>query len=207
MAPKLLLITEEQSWSLMVFSVHPGVTAEWRNRNGELQSVDRILRSVIQREHGIGACFGTHAIEAVSFAISRYCLERDIEPENLEGIWKDAWQHVISATNLMKRNQRDDGSINRCWYKKARYPKNAGQWQETFKDLASRRTESAKAIVYPTGHCLDAISPLAMFLTDREWIDSATYLVADTIESRWIPLAKQISTLTHAIHALKLLGN
>jgi hypothetical protein len=198
---------EEQSWSLMVFSVHPGVTAEWRNRNGELQSVDRILRSVIQREHGIGACFGTHAIEAVSFAISRYCLERDIEPENLEGIWKDAWQHVISATNLMKRNQRDDGSINRCWYKKARYPKNAGQWQETFKDLASRRTESAKAIVYPTGHCLDAISPLAMFLTDREWIDSATYLVADTIESRWIPLAKQISTLTHAIHALKLLGN
>jgi hypothetical protein len=46
-----------------------------------------------------------------------------------------------------------------------------------------------------------------MFLTDREWIDSATYLTADTIESRWIPLARQISTLTHAIHALKLLGN
>ncbi len=201
------LTPEEQSFSLMLFSVHPGVTAEWRNRNGELQSVDRILRSVIQREYGVGGCFGTHAIESVSFAISRFCLDRDIEPEHLEGIWKDAWQYVIGATNTMKRNQRDDGSISRCWYKKGRYPTNASQWREKIKDFAERRTRPAKAIVYPTGHCLDAISPLSMFLTDREWIDSATYLVADTIESRWIPLAKQISVLTHAIHALKLLGN
>jgi hypothetical protein len=191
----------------MLFSVHPGATSEWRDRNGELQSVDRILRSVIQREYGTGACFGTHAIEGVSFAISRFCLDRDIEPEHLEGIWKDAWQYICGATHLMKRNQRDDGSISRCWYKKGRYPTSSLQLREMIKDLTARRAESAKAIVYPTGHCLDAISPLSMFLTEREWIDSATYLVADTIESRWIPLARQISTLTHAIHALKLLGS
>ncbi len=201
------LTAEEQSWSLMLFSVHPGVTSEWRNKNGELQSVDRILRSVLQREYGVGACFGTHAIEGVAFAISRFCLERDVEPEHLEGIWKDAWQYVMEAAVLMKRNQREDGSMNRCWYKKGRYPANSRQWRERFNDLASRRFESAKAIVYPTGHCLDAVSPLSMFLTDREWIDSATYLVADAIESRWIPLAREISALTHAIHALKLLGS
>ena len=204
---RFVLTPEEQSWSLMLFSVNPGVTAEWRNGKGDLQSVDRILRSLLQREYGSGKCFGSHVIEGVSFSISRFCLENDVEPDRLQGIWKDAYQYVMGATVLMKRNQKEDGSIDRCWYKKGRSPINFKQWREKFKDVASRRFSPAKAIVYPTGHCLDAISPLGMFLTDREWIDTASYMVADTIESRWIPLAREISPLTHAIHALKLLGN
>jgi len=204
---RFALTPEEQSWSLMLFSVNPGVSAEWRNRKGELQSVDRILRALIQRDYGSGKCFGTHVIEGVSFSISRYCLEHDVEPDRLQGIWKDAYQYAMGAAALMKRNQKEDGSIDRCWYRKSRSPINFKQWREKLKDVASRRFTPAKAIVYPTGHCLDAISPLGMFLTDREWIDSASYVVADTIESRWIPLAREISPLTHAIHALKLLGN
>ncbi|HSE39451.1 MAG TPA: hypothetical protein VLH08_01690, partial [Acidobacteriota bacterium] len=60
---RFTLTAEEQSWSLMLFSVSPGVKAEWRNKKGELQSVDRILRALMQREYGDGKCFGTHVIE------------------------------------------------------------------------------------------------------------------------------------------------
>jgi hypothetical protein len=61
--------------------------------------------------------------------------------------------------------------------------------------------------VYPTGHCLDAISPLALFVAaDQEWLAGATYITAQTIEMQWIQIGREISPLTHAIHALKLIG-
>lgn len=198
---------EEQSWSLMLFSVYPGVTKEWKNARGELMNVERILQSVVALPYGAGSCFGTHVIEGISFAVSRFCLEQDVEPSQLEGIWKQAYEKVAGAITLMKRNQKDDGSMDRCWFREKSLPRTRMEWAEKIKDIAARRQNPSKAIVYPTGHCLDAISPLALFVaSDQEWIAGATYITAQTIEMQWIQIGREINPLTHAIHALKLIG-
>lgn len=200
------LSEEEQSWSLMLFSIYPGVTKEWKNGRGELMSVERILQSAQQLPYGTGSCFGTHLIEGISFAVARYCLEQDLEPAQLAGAWKQAYEKVAGAIALMKRNQKDDGSVDRCWFREKSFPRRGTEWKEKVRDVLARRQSPAKAIVYPTGHCLDAISPLAIFLApEQEWLASATYIVAQTIEMQWIQIGREISSITHAIHALKLL--
>jgi hypothetical protein len=199
---------DEESWSLMLFSIYPGVTSEWRNGKGEIQSVEKILEAALKRGYGEGTCFGTHLIEGISFAISRYCLEQDIEPSQLKGIWEQAYSYVMGAVNRMKQNQKDDGSIDRSWFRKGKFPLSALEWKEKLTDVSSGRIAPARAIVYPTGHALDALSSLALFLSsEKEWIASASYIVAQTIETQWVPLAKDVNALTHAIHALKLIGD
>jgi hypothetical protein len=200
--------SDEPSWCLMLFSVFPGVTKQWHNEDGELMSVDAILPFLLKRNYGEGACLGLHAIEGISFAISRFCLEQDVEPVQLEGVWKEAWDYIDGAMRLMEKNQKDDGSIDRCWFREKSMPKGKRQWAEKARDVLTRRYSEPKAIVYPTGHCLDAISPLAMFVaSDRPWIYNACFITAKTIQDQWIPLTHEIFALTHAVHALKLLGN
>jgi hypothetical protein len=198
---------QEPSWSLMAFSIHPGVSAEWENEAGEKFSVQRILEKACKIPYGQGKCFGTHVLEGIAFAVSRYCLEKDIEPLQLEGVWAQGYEYVRGAIRLIRKNQKDDGSIDRSWFREQRLPRRIPEWKEKFRDLAGVRYTPAKAIVYPTGHCLDAISSLSLFLnSDREWINTACYIVAQTIENQWLQLAKEISPVTHAIHALKILG-
>lgn len=198
------LSADEQSWSLMLFSVHPGVTKGWKNERGEFISVDRILQSALLTPYGAGACFGTHLIEGISFAVSRFCLEQDVEPSQLTGTWKQAYEKVAGAIALMKRNQKDDGSIDRCWFREKAFPRTGSEWKQKLADLLARRQAPNLAIVYPTGHCLDAISSLAMFLApEQDWLASATYIVAQTIEMQWIHIGREISAITHTIHALK----
>ena len=202
------LSEEEQSWSLQLFSVYPGITKEWKNSNGELQSAERILSHVIRQPYGAGSSFGTNALTSVSFAVSRFCLEQDVEPSQLEGVWKDAYAYVSGAVSLMRKNQRDDGSLDHAWFRQKSFPRGRSEWSEMLRYYALRRSSPGNAIVYPTGHCLDAISPLAMFLaTGQDWIASATYIVAQTIEMQWIQVVPDITSVTRAIHALKLIGD
>ncbi len=195
----------EKSWSLMLFSVSPGVTSEWVNRNGELQSVERILQAECAKKYGKGHCFGTHRLEGISFALRRFCLDQDVEPSQLTGVWRDAYEYIQGAVQLIKKTQRDDGSLQRCWFRKQSIPATPLEWRETLKEVGAfkRRDES---VVYATGHCLDAISSLAEFLhEDDEWIQNACYILAQTIETHWTAIGRKIGPLTHAIHALKLL--
>lgn len=195
----------EPGWSLMLFSIYPGVQVEWNNERRQICSVEHILRWACNWPYGQGYCLGTHVLEGIAFAVSRYCLEKDLEPTQLTGTWRKGWEYVEQAVRLMRRNQREDGTIQRCWYKENSYPRNYHQFGEMLKDLISRRTASGKAVVFPTGHCLDAISPLSIFLMeDRDWIDSACYILAQTAETHWLEVGRDISPLAHAIHALKL---
>jgi hypothetical protein len=80
------------------------------------------------------------------------------------------------------------------------------EWREKFRDLVALRISPDEAIIYPTGHCLDAISPMMeLFPSDREWVDRACYILGQTIETGWTEIGRKIAPLTHAIHALKLL--
>jgi hypothetical protein len=197
--------SSEKSWSLMLFSISPGVTAEWVNEKGERQSVERILKNELSRPHGSGCCFGTHRLEGISFALRRFCLEQDFEPNQLNGIWLEAYEYLQNAVCLMKQNQRYDGAFPRTWFRKKSLPVNSLELRETFSDLWTARRPEAR-LVYATGHCLDAMSPVAEFLTDeKEWIGRACYILASTIETHWTSVCRPIAPLTHAIHALKLL--
>jgi len=199
--------TEEPGWSLMLFSIHPGVTLDWTNERGEIWNTERILRCACRLPFGAGSCFGTHVIEGVAFAVSRYCLEQDCEPNQLEGVWLEAYDYVIRAARWMGKNQKDDGSIPRSWFREKTLPRNTNELRETVKDIVWRRFRPAKAIVYPTGHCLDALSPLSMFLVPAHpWIHAACYITADTIQSQWPRVGSELCAVTHAVHALKLLG-
>jgi hypothetical protein len=195
----------EKSWSLMLFSIYPGITAEWVNEKGELQSAECILKGECARKYGKGHCFGTHRLEGISFALRRFCLEQDVEPSQLEGVWLDAYQYIQGAVESIKKTQREDGSLQRCWFRKQPFPSTPLEWRETLKEISSfkKRDES---VVYATGHCLDAISSLAEFShDDKEWMQNACYILAQTIETHWTAIGRKIGPLTHAIHALKLL--
>ena len=196
----------EKSWSLMLFSTYPGIQEEWHNNRGELHSVKRILESESARPYGDGCCFGTHRLEGIAFALRRFCLENDVEPSQLDGEWLDAYDYVRGAIHLLKSHQRDDGSLQRSWFRRKRIPTGPSELREIFKDVASMHRRDAE-LVYVTGHCLDAISPLSEFLPDeQEWIQRACYILAQTIENHWTAIGREIGPLTHAIHALKLLA-
>lgn len=196
----------ETSWSLMLFSSYPGVTSEWINDRGEVHSVEKILERECAIPYGEGACFGTHRLEGIAFALRRFCLEQDAEPFQLKGTWAAAYDYVQAAIHRIRANQRDDGSIRRCWFGQRSFPLASLEWREKLKDLAALRLRPDEAIVYPTGHCLDAISPIMeLFPSDREWVQRACYILAQTIETGWTGIGRKISPLTHAIHALKLL--
>ena len=195
----------ENSWSLMLFSAHPGVTSEWLNDSGELQSVERILRAECSRPYGEGSCFGTHRLEGIAFAIRRFCLQEDVEPSQLNGVWSDAYEYLLGAVRRIQKNQRDDGSLQRSWFRKKSFPTGKLEWKQTLLEVASFKERDAH-LVYATGHCLDAISAIGDFLGDeKEWIQRACYILAQTIEARWTSVGRNIGSLTHAIHALKLL--
>ncbi len=196
----------EHGWALMLFSVFPGILREWNNAKGDLVSLERILQKECTVPYGEGFCFGTHRIEGIAFAVSRCCVEKDIEPHELEGVWKDAYQYLLGAVNLMKRNQKEDGSLDRCWFRETAIPRRPAEWAQRLKDVAAHRFHPAEAVVYPTGHCLDAVSSIAEFVTaDREWIEQACYILAQTIETQWTEVGRKVSQLSHAIHALKIL--
>ena len=198
--------SREKSWSLMLFSIYPGIHAEWHNDRGELQSVERILESESARPYGEGCCFGSHRLEGIAFALRRFCLENDVEPSQLDGVWLDAYEYLCGAIQLIKSHQRDDGSLQRSWFRKKKIPTGPSELREAFKDVASMRHRDA-ALVYVTGHCLDAISSLGEFLpAEQEWIQRASYILAQTIENHWTTIGRDIGSLTHAIHALKLLA-
>jgi len=201
-------VGNEPGWSLQLFSVYPGVKAEWTNDAGESWTVEKILQEACKIPYGKGSCMGTHVLEGIAFAVSRYCMEQDIEPNDLQGSWLDAYEYVRNAIRLMIQNQRYDGSIDRCWFRKKKVPRSTIEWKEKARDLLSRRFQPARGIIYPTGHCMDAVSSMAMFLTqDRGWIDSACYIMAQTIQTQWVQLGEEISPLAHAVHALKLLDS
>jgi hypothetical protein len=197
--------THEKSWSLMLFSVYPGITSDWVNEKGELQSVERILQAECANKYGKGHCFGTHRLEGISFALRRFCLEQDVEPSQLSGVWRDAYEYVEGAVQLIQKTQRYDGSLQRCWFRKQSFPATPLEWRETLKQVGSFKRQD-ESVVYATGHCLDAISSMAEFLPDdREWMQNACYILAQTIETHWTIIGRKIGPLTHAIHALKLL--
>jgi hypothetical protein len=198
---------EDPAWSLMLFSEHPGVTAEWHNERGELQSVERILESAIQLPYGFGACLGTHLLEGIACATARFCMLQDVEPVRLTGVWKEADEYLQGAIELIQSSQKDDGSIDRAWFRRHKIPRTPREWKEKLKDFIARRQNPARAIVYTTGHILDAFSPMSLFFgNEREWIDYACYIVARTVETEWLTLVRDIPSLTHSVHALKLLG-
>jgi hypothetical protein len=205
-AKKFVLTPRENSWSLMLFSIYPGVTAEWMNDRGEVYSVEKILSQECRVPYGKGACFGTHRLEGIAFALRRFCLEQDAEPAQLTGQWSEAYDYVQGAIRLIKMNQREDGSIRRCWFGQKSIPLDSSEWGEKFKDLIALRFHPDDAVIYPTGHCLDAVSPIMeLFPSDREWVDRACYILGQTIETGWTEIGRKIGPLTHAIHALKLL--
>lgn len=204
---KPIAMDEELGWPLMLFSIHPGVTTEWTDQNGETQRVDKILEAACSRRFGAGDCFGSHHLEGVAFAVSRYCLEQDTEPAQLQGAWRRGFDYLQEAMRLIKKNQMDDGSIDRCWFREKSYPRGWNEWKEKWKDVRSRHFHPAYAIIKPTGHLLDAISPLSIFLSpDKDWIYNGLYITAQTIENQWIEMAVHVPALAHAIHALKILG-
>ena len=205
-AKKFSLDHKENSWSLMLFSLYPGVTAEWTNDRGEIQSVEKILFQECQIPFGKGACLGTHRLEGIAFALRRFCLEQDTEPSQLSGQWATAYEYIEGAIRLIKLNQKEDGSIRRCWFAEKSFPFDSSELREKLKDLVELRLRPDEAIIYPTGHCLDAVSPIMeLFPTDREWVDRACYILGQTIETGWTQIGRKIGPLTHAIHALKLL--
>ena len=107
----------------MLFSIYAGVEAEWKNSQNQTCTMEDILQSACNWPYGAGSCLGTHVVDGIAVAVSRYCLEKDLEPEQLEGVWKRAWNWLQNAIRLMRKNQREDGTIQRCWYKEKPYPR------------------------------------------------------------------------------------
>jgi hypothetical protein len=198
---------EEQSWSLILFAAHPGTTKEWTNRRGEIQSVELILSKACRRPYGSDPCFGSHLIQGIAFAVRQFCLEQDVDPTQLKGVWRQAWDFLHGAVQRMERSRLDNGALDVCWFREKSFPRSGTELRARARGLLMRRFHPAKAIVYPTGHLLNAIAPASLFLgSDPQWIYDASYVTAQTIETQWIDLAKEISALTHAIRALKILG-
>ncbi len=199
----------ELGWTLIVLAKAGQVTSSWLNVYERQVTMEEVLSVALSRpiewgsysglieQMGIARALRAYKIYKLNEDIAAYNAEKQKKksglgaPPTLEtvvasGKWYDAEKHTKRVVKIMKKNQNDDGSFSKLWYRKKAAPANA---EET--------------ILY-TGQALDF---LAVALDDKEirepWVRKAAMATAKAINNNRYQLDGKNWAAMHAMHALR----
>lgn len=202
---------EEPSWVLTSFARYLPM-GSWKNIKGEEVSLDDIVAYTNELELGFGSCFGTHVMEGIAVALIKYMEKTEPSPQKLPSPWREAYEKLELVINLVQKLQREDGSIPRLWFKSDRLPRNLKEFKLALEQLFGTTFLKPREILYATGHTLDwLVQYVPVQILSQEWVVRAVEITARTIANNFHKFLKEVSSLTHAVHALKVykdkLGN
>lgn len=171
---------EEITWTLWALSKYLDPGEEWRNRDGEHWSMERLVRIQTDADPNDAACGGTHGLFALTRARAAY--EKTGKP--LRGVWVDADQKIKRHVSIAKNLQYPDGTFS-CNYFVNRSYKNE------FSDRLA-----------PTGHTLEFLMvALKDDQLEEDWVRRGVAAVSkDLIENRSV--AVDCGPLYHALSGL-----
>ncbi|MCI0454247.1 MAG: hypothetical protein L0Y68_04530 [Candidatus Dadabacteria bacterium] len=201
---KLREIKEEPSWVLTSFARYLPM-GSWKNINGEEVSIEDIVAYTNELELGYGSCFGTHVMEGIAVALTRYIENTGITPHMLRSPWREAYERLETGIQLVKKLQREDGSIPRLWFKSNPIPRNLKDFKLAMEQLIGVIFLKPREILYATGHTLDwLIQYLPPKTLSQDWVNRIANVTARVIVEYFHKFSKEVSTLTHAAHAIKI---
>lgn len=200
---KLMKHKEEPSWLLTSFARHLPMDS-WKNINGEEISLEGIVAYTNELELGFGSCFGTHVMEGIAVAVTKYMEKTGTTPPKLQSPWREAYERLELGVQLIKKLQRSDGSIPRLWFKSNPIPKNLREFKLAIEQITGAALLRPREILYATGHTLDwLVQYLPRKILTQDWVIRVVNVTAKTIVESFHKFSKEVSPLTHAAHALK----
>jgi hypothetical protein len=201
---KLRESKEEPTWLLTSFARYIP-TGSWKNIKGEEVSLENIVAYTNELELGYGSCFGTHVMEGTAVALTKYMEKTEITPSKFKSPWREAHERLQLGIQLVKRVQREDGSIPRLWFKSNPIPRNLKEFKLAIEQFIGASFLRPREILYATGHTLDwLIQYLPPEILSQDWVVSTADITARTIVGFFHKFSKEVSPLTHAAHALKI---
>ena len=86
--------------------------ATWRNRSGELWSIERLIREELSQPVIGAACGGTHRLTGFGYAVRK----RQRRGEPITGQWARAQKYVQDYVAYTYALQNEDGSFSTRWF-------------------------------------------------------------------------------------------
>lgn len=116
-AQKTVNDREEITWTLWALSRYLPPDAQWRNAQGELWSIERMVKLQVDKPLQGSPCGGTHGLFALAHARNIYL--RKGKP--LRGVWLEAEQKIRRYTQTARMQQNSDGTLSSNFFKGREY--------------------------------------------------------------------------------------
>lgn len=180
---KAIIKGQELGWAILVIAQYYGVdTPPWTNRDGDLISLEDLLRAELKIDMSKAACGGTHSLFGLTWV---YFLHLQ-KGGKVEGVWADIDAHLKKYRDLAKKYQNPDGAFSTQYVNEP----------EDIKDPDRR--------INTTGHTLEW---LALYLTDEElrepWVQESVMALCKMVLDR-SHTAIDTGSLYHATHGLHI---
>lgn len=175
---------EEVTWNLWAFAYYLDVDESWRNANGDMWSMERLVSTTLaQFSPSKSPCGGCHALFALASARNAYVQTKG---SRLSGVWTRTQMHLDQHIALAQRQQNRDGSFSSNYFKGPGYSSDP-----------SKRISTS-------GHTLEFLMmALPQSRLKEQWVRNGVAAVArDLAQYQQEPL--EVGGMYHAAHALVL---
>lgn len=182
------LSRHEFEWSIIAYARYTFPRKYWKNKFGEVITVDDLVDKLVDAPCGVGPCNGLHRLEALVVLYRADEMAKVLSPKTREKMLK----HMRRVSEMLVQAQTDEGSWNRNW-----------------KDGAKGRTD-AKATVYDkllvTGHHLEwlALAPQEVQPPRETVVRAARWTLKTVLEISDAELQEHYGPFSHAARALCL---
>lgn len=172
----------EATWTLMALAAYQPVDAEWTASDGQIWTVERVVRMEANEDLAESACGGTHRLTGLTVALNEYLAQG----RPLTGGWKDAEEKIQWSIAKAREYQLPDGGFSSGFF------------------FRPASTADVALQLNTTGHTLEF---LTYALTDEQlaepWVARAAQRVAQLlIQTRDLPV--ECGSLYHAARALQV---
>lgn len=104
---------DEPTWTLWVLSRYLPPSAQWRNKDGEYWSIERLVKNQVDKPMKGAPCGGTHGLFALAHARNVYLQQGN----QLRGVWLEADYKIRKYINTARVLQNRDGSLSSNYFR------------------------------------------------------------------------------------------
>ena len=174
--------TDEMTWTLWALSHYLPPDARWKNQNGEVWSIERLVKMQIDEHVSDAPCGGSHGLYALTYSRNQYLKSG----KRLRGVWLEADQKIQQYLSASRSMQNNDGTFSTNYFAST-------GWSGDFIERLGKH-----------GHSLEWIRlALPEDRLNEQWVRQAVGVLGEgMIENASTPA--KCGPLYHALHALVL---
>ncbi|MCR9201365.1 MAG: methyltransferase domain-containing protein [Planctomycetaceae bacterium] len=108
---------DEPTWTLWALSRYLPPAAQWRNKDGDYWSIERLVKEQVDKPMKGAPCGGTHGLFALAHARNVYLQQGN----QLRGVWLEADYKIRKYINTARFLQNRDGSLSSNYFRGREY--------------------------------------------------------------------------------------